>query len=116
MGSPTLKHNKIYSNKLAGIHIRGGTPTISSSKIFSGKQCGVLVSEHGAGVSYFNSHGQYFKFSQVLEDNDIYNNKFAGIEIRKGGKPTLLSNRIFNGKSVGVILSLLKVKMKETSE
>jgi len=32
----------------------------------------------------------------VLEDNDIFGNTLSGVEIRKGGNPTLRGNRINN--------------------
>ena len=38
----------------------------------------------------------------TLEDNDIFANAFAGVEIKEGGNPTLRRNRIHDGKQSGV--------------
>jgi parallel beta-helix repeat protein len=38
----------------------------------------------------------------VLEDNDVFGNAFGGVEIKDGGKPTLISNRITRNAYMGV--------------
>ena len=40
----------------------------------------------------------------TLEDNEIFANASAGVEIREGGNPTLRRNRIHGGKQAGVLV------------
>lgn len=58
----------MYANTLAGVWITtGSTPVLRRNRIHSGKQVGVYF--------YDNGHGK-------LEDNDIFNHLYSGVQIR----------------------------------
>ena len=67
----------------------GGNSVLRRNRIHSGKQGGVFVSENGLGT---------------LEDNEIFGNAYAGVEIKSGGNPTLRRNRIHDGKTSGILV------------
>ena len=58
-----------------------------------------LIHDGKAGGVFFQDYGQ-----GTLEDNDIFQNAYSGVEIRSGGNPTLRRNRIHDGKSAGVLV------------
>lgn len=63
-----------------GAHLEAGAnPTLQRNRIHDGKTGGVFV--------YDNGHG-------LLEDNDIFGNALAGVEIKTGGSPVLHRNRV----------------------
>ena len=81
-----IESNEIYSNTLAGvwvttgehyieccnnsiiIHITtGSSPILRLNRIHSGKQVGIYYYDNGGGI---------------LEENDIYNHAFSGVQIR----------------------------------
>ena len=69
----------IASKNRACIAVHGNAyPRIISNKIHDG-MFGVAVFENGQGL---------------IEDNDIYNNNVAGINIQEGGNPIVRKNRI----------------------
>lgn len=91
-----IEENEVYSNTLAGVWVTtGSTPVLRRNRIHSGKQ--VRFALHGkmlcsdfflafnltnlflmcqVGVYFYdNGHG-------VLEDNDIYNHMYSGVQIR----------------------------------
>jgi len=39
-----------------------------------------------------------------VKENEIYRNNFAGIEIKKGATPLITNNKIYEGKSAGVLI------------
>jgi parallel beta-helix repeat protein len=61
----------------------GADPRLRRNRIHHGKQGGVFVYEEGRGT---------------LEDNDIFGNAHAGVNIKTGGDPLLRRNRIHDSK------------------
>ena len=57
--------------------------------IHDGKQAGVYVFDGGRGR---------------LQGNDIYNNEYAGVLLKRGGNPTLTRNKIRDGRETGVFV------------
>lgn len=96
-----IEENEVYSNTLAGVWVTtGSTPVLRKNRIHSGKQVRLHSGPAGGGSSrqarpvrgapgaswglwspqvgvyfYDNGHG-------VLEDNDIYNHMYSGVQIR----------------------------------
>ncbi|KAL8588774.1 hypothetical protein ACOMHN_035270 [Nucella lapillus] len=67
-GKGLIEENEVYSNTLAGVWITTGSqPILRRNRIHSGKQVGVYF--------YDNGHGK-------LEDNDIFNHLYSGVQIR----------------------------------
>ncbi|MGD0953913.1 MAG: right-handed parallel beta-helix repeat-containing protein [Methanotrichaceae archaeon] len=64
-------------------------PLLKHNRIHHSKQSGILVFDNGKGI---------------LEDNEIFENNFAGIEIRNFGNPILRHNIIRNGKQNGILV------------
>jgi parallel beta-helix repeat protein len=64
-------------------------PQIRRNRIHDAKQGGILVYDNGLGT---------------IEDNDIFGNAYAGVEISEGGNPTVRYNRIHDGQQTGVIV------------
>lgn len=80
-----IENNEIYSNTLAGIWVTtgehyieycddvidittiGSSPILRLNRIHSGKQVGIYYYDNGGGI---------------LEENDIYNHAFSGVQIR----------------------------------
>ena len=63
-----IEDNEIFGNTLAGIWITtGSAPILRHNRIHSGKQVGVYFYDKGCGT---------------LENNEIYNHKYSGIQIR----------------------------------
>jgi F-box protein 11 len=80
-GRLELEGCDITNKSLACVAIHGGAdPRLRRNRIHDGKQSGVFV--------YDNSRG-------TLEDNDIFCNAGAGVEIIRGGNLTLRRNRIY---------------------
>jgi parallel beta-helix repeat protein len=88
-GRLDLEGCDISSQSLACVAIHGGADArLRRNRIHDGKQSGVLVYEDGQGT---------------LEDNDVFENRLAGVEIQDdGSNPTLRRNRIRDGKEGGV--------------
>ncbi|MBI3658904.1 right-handed parallel beta-helix repeat-containing protein [Candidatus Acetothermia bacterium] len=81
-----IRDHNIDVNVQVGSVMTGGDKPFSS-RIYKGKQAGVLVLNNGRGI---------------LEENDIFTNNYAGVEIREGADPTLRRNRIHSGKGSGI--------------
>ena len=81
-----IEGNEIYSNTLAGVWVTtgehyieqhtviykyytttGSSPILRLNRIHSGKQVGIYYYDNGGGI---------------LEENDIYNHAFSGVQIR----------------------------------
>lgn len=87
-GSLELVDCDISSDSLSCVAIHGNAfARIIRNKIHDGNQSGIYVYENGEGV---------------IEDNDIFDNAHAGIEIKDGGNPTLRKNRINNNGFNGI--------------
>ena len=71
-----------------GIH-HGGDPILKGNRIHGSTQGGVFVFDNGKGI---------------LEDNEIYENSFSGIEIKNFGNPILHHNIIRKGRQGGVLV------------
>ena len=69
----------------------GADPSLRRCRIHDGKE---------SGISFFYGNGQ-----GTLEDNDIFANALAGVDIT-GGHPTLRRNRITKNGDVGVKVQL----------
>lgn len=67
----------------------GSTPVLRRNRIHSGKQVGVYF--------YDNGHGR-------LEDNDIFNHLYSGVQIRTGSNPIIRRNKIWGGQNGGVLV------------
>jgi F-box protein 11 len=64
----TIEENDIYGNTLAGVWVTTGSqPVLRRNRIHDGKQVGVYFYDRGGGI---------------LEDNEIYNHKYSGVQIR----------------------------------
>ena len=88
-GRLDLEGCDISSESLACVLIgEGADPRLVGNRIHDGKQSGVFVLEGGLGT---------------LEDNDIFGNGLAGIEI-KGGNPRIRGNRIFDGQEGAILV------------
>ena len=90
-GSPRLEHCDISSESRAGvgIHGQGTKPTLRGNKIHDGKSAGILVWENAQGL---------------IQENEIWENAYSGIEIKTGAAPTVRGNKIHDGKSGGIIV------------
>uniref|UniRef100_A0A671NSF4 DNA mismatch repair protein Msh2-like n=1 Tax=Sinocyclocheilus anshuiensis TaxID=1608454 RepID=A0A671NSF4_9TELE len=105
-GRGQFLENKIYANNFAGVWITSNSdPTIRSfavsyycpivrhNKIHDGQHGGIYV-----GVYFYdNGHG-------VLEDNDIYNHMYSGVQIRTGSNPKIRRNKIWGGQNGGILV------------
>lgn len=97
-GQGVIEENEVYSNTLAGVWVTtGSTPVLRRNRIHSGKQVR-LQAERTVGdekikdakpksnpcVCVFSQVGVYFYDNGhgVLEDNDIYNHMYSGVQIR----------------------------------
>eukprot|EP00668_Euglena_longa_P001881 GGOE01002202.1.p1 GENE.GGOE01002202.1~~GGOE01002202.1.p1 ORF type:complete len:804 (-),score=250.55 GGOE01002202.1:507-2879(-) len=78
-----------HSGACIAIHGPDARPTIRRCTIHDGRQAGVYVFDGGQGV---------------IEDNDIVNNEYAGILLKRRGNPVLRRNTIRNGKETGVFV------------
>ena len=65
----------------------GGNPSLRRNRIHHGMSAGVHVYNRGHGT---------------LEDNDIFANAGAAIEVKGESNPTLRRNRIHDGKASGL--------------
>jgi F-box protein 11 len=66
-----------------GIHNSTAQPSIQHCIIRDGGQSGILVYDQGAGV---------------IENCEIFANKFAGVEVKTGGKPLIRQCKIHDGQ------------------
>ena len=50
--------------------------------------------------------GVYFydKGGGVLEDNEIYNHRYSGVQIRSQSNPLLRNNKIWGGSNGGILI------------
>lgn len=107
-GQGVIEENEVYSNTLAGVWVTtGSTPVLRRNRIHSGKQVSLQLSEEtnsercfiiqkqmkcsfipGRNESIFSPSSQqvgvyfYDNGHGVLEDNDIYNHMYSGVQIR----------------------------------
>lgn len=89
-GSLEINRCDISSDSSACIVIHGNSyPKLRSNKIHDGKKCGILVNDSGEGL---------------IENNEIYGNGYAGIEIKEGGNPIVRGNKIYYGKQNGILV------------
>ncbi len=89
-GRLELEDCDINGQGVACVGIRGGADPrlLRRNRVHDSEHSGVFVHEAAQGV---------------VEDNDIFGNTYAGVEIESGGSPTLHRNRINrNGHAVGV--------------
>uniref|UniRef100_A0A671NP87 DNA mismatch repair protein Msh2-like n=1 Tax=Sinocyclocheilus anshuiensis TaxID=1608454 RepID=A0A671NP87_9TELE len=108
-GRGQFLENKIYANNFAGVWITSNSdPTIRSVSIFAVSYYCPIVrhnkihdGQHGGiyvGVYFYdNGHG-------VLEDNDIYNHMYSGVQIRTGSNPKIRRNKIWGGQNGGILV------------
>ena len=91
--SPHLRKVDISNNFSydygGGIYSRNSSPYIFNNIIHSGNDAGVIYDDNSGGK---------------IESNDIYNNSFAGIEIKGTSNPSILSNQIHAGKEAGILV------------
>lgn len=81
-----IEENEVYANTLAGVWITtGSTPVLRRNRIHSGKQVGVYF--------YDNGHGK-------LEDNDIFNHLYSGVQIRQVNR---FSNLYFGSEAITLL-------------
>ena len=85
---PLFNCNELELNLLIGA-VSGSTPVLRRNRIHSGKQVGVYF--------YDNGHGR-------LEDNDIFNHLYSGVQIRTGSNPIIRRNKIWGGQNGGVLV------------
>lgn len=86
-GKLLLEGNDISSKGGSAIRIGGNAePVIRKNKIHNSNRYGIEVA---------NAKG-------VFTDNDIYENRLAGIMVGEGGAPTVLRNNIYKGASQGI--------------
>jgi len=89
-GSLRLEDCDIASEGSACISIHdNANPIIRHNRIHKSRQSGILVFDSGKGI---------------LEYNEIYENTYAGIEIKKFGNPVLRHNIIRDGKQNGILV------------
>ncbi|MHB8118067.1 MAG: right-handed parallel beta-helix repeat-containing protein [Methanothrix sp.] len=89
-GSLQLEGCDITSEGSACISIHdNANPIIRHNRIHKSSQSGILIFNRGMGI---------------LEYNEIYENTYAGIEIKKFGNPVLRHNIIRDGKQNGVLV------------
>ena len=90
-GRLVLDGNDITSNGLASVGIRGeGTnPIVRGNRIHGSAQGGILIYDKALGR---------------IENNDIFQNKLAGIEIRQGADPLVIGNKIHHGRAGGILV------------
>uniref|UniRef100_A0A673MAZ1 DNA mismatch repair protein Msh2-like n=1 Tax=Sinocyclocheilus rhinocerous TaxID=307959 RepID=A0A673MAZ1_9TELE len=102
-GRGQFLENKIYANNFAGVWITSNSdPTIRSVSIFAVSYYCPIVRHnkiHDGQHVYFydNGHG-------VLEDNDIYNHMYSGVQIRTGSNPKIRRNKIWGGQNGGILV------------
>lgn len=69
------------------IHVFQSDPTIRKNEIFTGQQGGVYIFLEGRGL---------------IEQNNIYGNALAGIQIRTNSDPIVRLNKIHDGLHGGI--------------
>ena len=78
----------ITSHSSSCIAINGGAePHIHDNIIHDGNDIGILVSKNSRGT---------------IENNKIFGNALAGVEIRGKSNPRVLRNKIYDGKGPGI--------------
>ncbi|CAH3153101.1 unnamed protein product, partial [Pocillopora meandrina] len=90
-GTGLIEDNEINNNTLVGVWITtGSTPTLRNNRIHSGKQINPCIRRNkiwggqNGGVLTYNGGG-------VLEENEVFNNRFDGICLATGVEPKLRS-------------------------
>ena len=89
----------ILSSAYAAIAIHaGGRPTITRNEITTITRNKIMGSREAGGIwVYGGGRG-------TIEDNDIHNNKFSGIEIKSDADPVVTNNRIHDNRG-GIFVS-----------
>jgi len=64
-------------------------PTLRNNSIHNASQCGILLTNGAQGV---------------LEGNEIFDNRFSGIELRHGAAPLVKNNNIHDNKQNGIYI------------
>jgi len=90
-GAFTLERCDVSSQSGAciAVHGAGTCPTIRRCTIHGGKQAGVYLFDGAEGL---------------LEDNDIFQNEYAGVLLTRRSNPTLRRNTIRDGRETGVFI------------
>ena len=96
--------NRIYSNAFAGIWITSHSdPTIRKNEIYSGQQGGVYIFSEGTSSSFFVKYHILPNLGRgLIEQNNIYGNALAGIQIRTCSDPIVRLNKIHDGLHGGI--------------
>ena len=86
------------------------SPIFRSNAIHHGKDVGFFIFQDGqvytlAGYSPgYKDHPYIFLPQGILEDNDIHNNRIAGIEIKQDANPIVMKCKIHHGCTGGVYI------------
>ena len=88
-GEPLIEQCDISSNSLACVAIHGNAckPTVKRNRIFDGRKQGVHVYDYATGV---------------IEDNKIFGNQEAGIDVHSSANPKVKNNYIYDGNKFGI--------------
>jgi F-box protein 11 len=80
-GRADLRDNTLLKNEYQQVSFgNGGSGALQHNVIREGKHAGVYIGQNGRGL--------------YLEDNDIYDNAFSGVDLSAGSTPRLRKNRI----------------------
>ena len=90
-GRLLVADSDLTSNGLAAIAVEGEAtaPVIIGNRIHDAKQSGLFIRGKAKGL---------------VQDNDIYGNGFAGMEVKDGANPRIIGNRFYDGKQSGVLV------------
>ncbi len=80
----------ITSHSSSCIAIGNAEPNIHDNIIHDGNDIGILLSKNSGGI---------------IENNKIFGNALAGVEIRGKSNPRVLRNKIYDGKGPGILVS-----------
>jgi parallel beta-helix repeat protein len=91
-GSAVIENNALTSKGGATLYVQGvnSSPTIIKNNIFGSKEAGIYLEQESGGT---------------IELNQIYENEFAGIEVKSGSHPAIKNNHIRNGKQGGIFFN-----------
>ena len=90
-GKLILENCDITSDSLSCVYVHGSTAnlTIRKCQIHHGKQSGILIRDRA---------------QSLVENCNIFNNYFAGVQIREGGNITIRGCQIYDGKQSGIFV------------
>ncbi len=91
-GSARAENNFMSSDGGAAIIVSGenAKPDIVRNTLSKSKESGIFVEDKAGGT---------------IESNDIFENGFAGIEIKSGANPLVKNNLIHDGKAAGIFIN-----------